>query len=141
MTYQHVDEIEHLVARFCDCSLPCDEWTHVAHLTVGLWHARTYAADEALERVRVGIRRYNVACGTENTETRGYHETLTEFYMTIITRFLAERSADDDLLSVTNELVARLGHRELPLAYYSRARLMSVEARHGWVEPDLKALD
>jgi hypothetical protein len=141
MTYRSVEEVERLVARFCDCSLPCAEWTHVAHLTVGLWHARTLGADEALAQVRAGIRRYNVACGTENTTTRGYHETLTRFYMTLIGQFLAASEEQGDLLAVTNALIAELGHRELPLAYYTRERLMSAEARAHWVEPDLRPLE
>ena len=41
--YVELAEIERLVARFLDCSLPCPEWTHRAHLTVGLWHAREYS--------------------------------------------------------------------------------------------------
>jgi len=72
--YQHLDEIERLAARFVDRTLPCPEWTHQAHLTVGLWHAREYPPAEALDRVRAGIQRYNLACGVENTTTRGYHE-------------------------------------------------------------------
>jgi hypothetical protein len=32
------------------------------------------------------------------------------------------------------------GRREWPLRFYSRERLFSVEARLGWVEPDLEAL-
>ena len=141
MTYQSADEIEILVARFRDCSLPCTEWTHAAHLTVGLWHARAFPPAEALDRVRVGIKRYNVACGTENTTTRGYHETLTRFYMTVIGNFLMAAEDRNDLLDLANNLIARLGHRELPLAYYSRERLMSSEARANWVEPDLRSID
>jgi hypothetical protein len=113
----------------------------VAHLTVGLWHARNFGPDEALERVRAGIKRYNVACGTENTESRGYHETLTRFYMTVIGRFLAESTDGDDLLALANSLIEQLGDRQLPLTYYTRERLMSVEARRSWVEPDLRAVD
>ena len=51
MAYRSVDEIERLVVRFADCSLPCAEWTHGAHLTVGLWHAWRYPANEALDFV------------------------------------------------------------------------------------------
>jgi len=31
-----------------------------------------------------------------------------------------------------------LGRSDWPLAYWSKARLFSVEARRGWVEPDVK---
>lgn len=138
--YTSAVEIELLVARFLDCSLPCAQWTHRAHLTVGLWHARQYPPDEALARVRAGIQRYNAACGTPNTEARGYHETLTCFYMHLIGRYLAEVVDRSDWTAVTNHLVDRYGSRDLPLRFYSRERLMSSEARARWVPPDLRPL-
>jgi hypothetical protein len=38
------------------------------------------------------------------------------------------------------EQVARLLDQQLPLAYYSRGRLFSGDARERWVEPDAQAL-
>ena len=60
--YQDLDEIEWLVARFVKRTLPCPEWTHRAHLTVGLCTLRDYPPGEALRLVRDGIRRYNTVC-------------------------------------------------------------------------------
>jgi hypothetical protein len=37
-------------------------------------------------------------------------------------------------------LLAEEGRRDWPLRFYSAQRLFSVEARRGWVEPDLAAL-
>ena len=34
-----------------------------------------------------------------------------------------------------------LADRSLPLEFWSRERLMSDEARHGWLEPDLRPLE
>jgi hypothetical protein len=139
--YETLEEIASLVARWADCTLPCAQWTHRAHLTVGLWLARELPPGEALDRVRAGIRRYNAACGVENSTTRGYHETLTRFYMAKIAAYLARRADHDDWVAVTNDLMEQLDDRGLPLHYYSRERLMSAEARAGWVPPDLRPLD
>jgi hypothetical protein len=139
--YQHLDEIDRIVQGFIDCTLPCTEWTHVAHLTVGLWHARHFPPEQALERVRQGIRRYNTSCGTENSATRGYHETITRFYMTTMEVYLKFVSEHLDWVAVTNRFIAQFGDRELPLRYYSRDLLMSSAARLDWVPPDLKPLD
>lgn len=138
--YESVDEIERLVARFADCTLPCVEWTHAAHLTVGLWHAWRYPADEALDRVRTGILQYNVACNVPTTPTRGYHETITRLYMLLIDHYLATAPDRTDLLALVNDLLATHGQRELPLQYYTRERLFSAEARADWVPPDLRPL-
>jgi hypothetical protein len=34
-----------------------------------------------LEEIRRGIIAYNAAVGTPNSDTRGYHETITAFYV------------------------------------------------------------
>ena len=139
--YRHLSEIEDLVARFEDCSLPCGEWTHRAHLAVGLWFVARHPPAAALDRVRGAIQRYNAACGTPNTATRGYHETLTRFYVWLIGKYLADVADRADWLVVTNGLLARHGDRDAPLSYYTREVLMSAEARAGWVPPNVRALD
>ena len=139
--WRDIAAIERVVAGFLDRTLPCKEWTHAAHLTVGLWHAREFPPAEALDRVRSGIKLYNGACGVANTTTGGYHETLTRFYMGLIGHYLAGVADRSDCLAVTNALLARHGHRDVPLGYYSRERLMSPAARAAWIEPDLRPLE
>jgi hypothetical protein len=139
--FKHPDDIERIVRGFLDCTLPCSEWTHEAHLTVALWHAREYAPAEALDRVRSGIRRYNVACGKENSATAGYHETVTRFYMWLVGKYLDGISDRTDWQAVTNRLIAEFGAREVPMRWYTRDLLMSPAARAAWIEPDLRPLD
>ena len=134
---------ERLTAQFCARTLPKAEWTHQAHLRVGLWHVLQFGGDEALIRLREGITRLNESHGTANTDTGGYHETITRFYVWVIGRFIentdpARTRAIDDL---AQELLARYPASDLPLRYYSRERLYCVAARRGWVEPDLAPLE
>lgn len=133
-------EVAELVARFDDGSLARGEWTHRAHLTVALWFASHHPPSEALDRMRSGILRLNAAHGVPTTPTRGYHETITRFYMHVVTHHLREHHSVDDWAERANRIVERLGARDLPLRHYSEARLKSVEARMGWVEPDLRPL-
>ncbi len=132
-----------LVARFEDCTLPKEEWTHRAHLTVGLWYASGLPYGEALVAVREGILRLNVAHGVPTTPTRGYHETITRFYLRVLCHYVA--SEEERPVGRWAERVARLlsryGDRELPLRHYTKDLLMSPEARFGWVEPDLLPLE
>jgi hypothetical protein len=128
--------VQALIAR----TLPKPEWTHQAHLRVGLWHALQYPDDAALDLLRQRIRAYNEATGVANTGSSGYHETVTRFYLHVIRRFLnsvdRERAVDD----LAEELIKRFGSRELPLQHYSRERLFCAEARFHWVKPDLVPL-
>lgn len=133
-------ETDRIARQFIDRTLAKVEWTHEAHLRVGLWHLLRYTPEESLERLRQGIRTYNETIGVTNSETSGYHETLTRFYVGLLTWFLDghDRSMSDDRLA--RVLIHELGDRDLPLTYYSRELLESAEARAGWVEPDLRLL-
>jgi len=42
------------------------------------------------------------------------------------------------LVVIVNDLTNHYGNSSLPFEYYSREKLMSLEARKNWVKPDLK---
>lgn len=133
-------ETDRIARQFIDRTLPEEEWTHEAHLRVGLWHALRYSPREALDLLRSRIQSYNEAIGGTNTESSGYHETVTKLYVALLADFIdhQDRSLSDDRLA--ERAIDALGDRKLPLTYYSRDLLESAEARAGWVEPDLKKL-
>jgi hypothetical protein len=138
--YESSADVVALVRRFEDCTLPFVEWTHAAHLTVALWYLLTSDWHDAVLLVREGIKRYNAANGIVMTRERGYHETLTLFWMRQVRAYLENNYNDGcALLNLANELVEG-ANKNLPLEYYSRERLFSWEARLDWVEPDLKPL-
>ena len=86
------------------------------------------------------IRRYNEATGTVNSDTAGYHETITQASIRAARDFLG-RNAGNGLCRTCNALVASpLGDPDWLLAYWSRARLFSVAARRTWVDPDIRPL-
>jgi hypothetical protein len=131
---------DQLAAAFCERSLPKDQWTHEAHLRVGLWHLLRHPSDTALTLLRERISEYNVASGTENTDDSGYHETITRFFVIRIAQFVATADRTRPIDDLAAELILLLGDPRAPLEFYSRERLMSVEARRGWVEPDVRPL-
>ncbi|OYU35143.1 hypothetical protein [Novosphingobium sp. PASSN1] len=128
---------EGLLAR----TLPKAEWTHEAHLAACLWLIRE-RTDFVPERDMPGtISAYNVAAGGENTDNAGYHETLTQLYIKGVRAFAEAQPAGTALVDAVNTLLkSEIGDRSWPLCFYSKDRLFSVEARRGWVEPDLASL-
>jgi hypothetical protein len=134
-------EVEALVRRFQDRTLPRPEWTHHAHLTVAFWYLSRTPEAEALGLIRDGIQAYNAAVGVPTTPTGGYHETITRFYVWLVHDYLERAGNAEAPLVLLNALLATRGDKSLPLRYYSRERLMSPEARYGWLEPDLEPLD
>jgi len=135
-----VSRMDELARAFCECSLPKAEWAHHAHLRVGLWHLLRFPLDEALGRLQDGIRRYNESCGVANTEASGHRETITRFYVWVIGRSLAGADRARPADGLADELIWACGDKGLPLRYWSKERLLSAEARLGWVGPDLGAL-
>ena len=138
LTLARIDEIG---ARFEAATIPAAEWTHETHLVMGTWHVARLGPAEARERLRAGIRRLNAAHGTVDSDTRGYHETITRAYVRLIAHFLGDRPAREPLdASVAALLASPLAARDLLARHYSRPLLFSVAARRGWVEPDLEPL-
>ncbi len=130
------EDLARIVRGITDTSLPKVQWTHAAHFAAALWMLRAGTIDDLPDT----IRRYNTASGTANTDTAGYHETITRASIRAAAACLADRP-DLPLWQVANALMASpLGRSEWLLAYWSRERLYSVEARKAWVDPDLQSL-
>jgi adenylate kinase family enzyme len=136
------DEAVGLGPRFEACGIPAKSWTHAAHLSVGLWHIHRHGREEALARLRTGIRCLNESHGGVNSATAGYHETITAAYVELLAQFLERRENGESLSATIARLLGGpLAARNVLLAFYSKERLMSVEARAAWVEPDIAALN
>jgi len=130
--------VRHLGNALLARSLPKAEWTHEAHLAACLWLVRErtdFLPETDLQDV---ICSYNVAVGGQNTDSEGYHATLTRLYVRGVRAFAAKLPEGTALVDAVNALLAsEIGDRQWPLRFYSRERLFSVAARRGWVEPDL----
>jgi hypothetical protein len=130
-----------LVDAFTAGTLPKAEWTHEAHLRVGAWHVQQHGASAALPLLRSRIRALNERHGTINSATGGYHETITAAYVQLIDVFLAQAPVDVDVDTRAALLLASpLADRSVLFRYWSRARLLSPEARAAWLPPDLAPL-
>jgi hypothetical protein len=142
LTFSTLDEARAFVSRFEDATLPLPEWVHASHLAVAFWYLTTFDLDEATGRLRNGIRHYNSCQGTPNTRERGYHETLTRFWIAAVASFLRASGPDPRRVEVLNALLDTAGARkDLWRAFYSIDLIASVEARLDWVAPDKRALD
>src|SRR5882757_6640488 len=132
-------EIDCLGPALVACSLPKAEWTHAGHFAAACWLLRQRGA-QALRDMPELIRRYNEATGVHNTDSSGYHETITLASLRAARAWLAERQ-DVPLHEALEELLAsRYGRADWLLDYWSRPLLFSPAARRIWVEPDLQVL-
>jgi hypothetical protein len=134
-------DVEHVGEGLLARTLPRAEWTHEAHLaatTYLLLRHPEIDLDEELPRI---IRIYNESVGGVNSDTEGYHETITRVFLHGVRLFLSEADRTDPLHELVNELLlSPMGKRDWPFRFYTPARLFSVSARRTLVEPDVGAL-
>jgi hypothetical protein len=130
-------EIESFIRDFEARTLPASRWTHQAHLLIGLWYLTHHSHDDALAVVRERIRAYNEAVGTANTDSSGYHETLTRLFLRGIAAHIPEHGGEPLPESLALLLQSPLAQKDWPLSFYSRERLFSAAARREWLEPDM----
>lgn len=123
-------------------TLPFDQWTHRAHVKVAFLYLRDFPFDDALARVRTGIKAYNAANQVPEGPTSGYNETTTVAFVTLVAATMRAYggtfpAADADAFCDTHpQLMTRHALR----LFYSPARRMHPDAKARFVEPDLAPL-
>ena len=123
---------------FYERSIPASQWTHREHLRIAWMHLGRWSLDESHLRMRGGIIRLNVVHNLEETVMRGYHETLTRVWFTLIGAARSEAPAPDSEAFLARHF-DRLG-KDTPLRHYTRERLFSPTARSVFLAPDLEPL-
>jgi hypothetical protein len=134
------EEIATIGLGLLERTLPKTAWTHAAHFAATLWLLRCRPDVEISREMPGFIRGYNEATGGANTETSGYHETITQASIRAARAFLVEAPPRPLFVTCNALMRSRLGSPEWLLEYWTRSRLFSVEARREWLEPDIKRL-
>ncbi len=138
--YKSEDEIEAVVSGFEDCTLPDSQFKHAEHLTVALsyLHRSRLTVEDATTRMREALYRY---LDHYADDRQAYNETITLFWIGIVSSFLARTDTARPIEDISNEMIESFGNSNLIYDYFSREHLLSSEARKAWVEPNLKPLD
>ena len=127
------------VEQFDAATLPSWAWTHEAHLICGLSVLSRFGMGNAPNEMRQRILKYNESVGKINSDTSGYHETITFFWLKAICERLAVEGKINFDQATLDELLSNidLANRNLFLQSYSEKLILSIEARRNYVEPDL----
>lgn len=131
-------DIRSLVEAFESGTVSRDAWKHVEHMIVALYYLERCDLETATMNMRDGIFNLLKAFGVDLTKEMPYHETMTVFWMRVVSDFNASNTGRS-----TPEKVRRMVKRfdkEYPMNYYSRELLFSERARKTFVEPDLRPL-
>ena len=107
-----IGKTEEIVEKFFAREIPIHEWTHEAHLRVALWHLLRFNPEESLNKLRNEIKDFNGSIGVSNTATSGYHETITYFYVSMITHFLSQQNNTRPIDELAETMLAAIGGKD-----------------------------
>ncbi|MGK3960562.1 N-acetyltransferase family protein [Sorangium sp. So ce118] len=111
------------------------DFSHARHMLLALHYVRAHGPEAALARMRSALQAFNA----RHPPRFGYHETITAAWLGLVARHAAEH-AGAGVHEIADGLLRRYSSSQALHAHYSRARLLSDEARAAFVAPDLAPL-
>ena len=134
------ESLDQFLADFETAAIPFSDWTHSAHIAMACCYIQKLPLAELLPGVRERIKSYNVRGGGQNTDSSGYHETLTVLWLWVLKEFVEEQAEQKNRLQMVLAAIEKYGGNRLYPEFYSYEVAKSVDARRRWVEPDRKLL-
>jgi hypothetical protein len=126
------------LAAFRAHAIAHNEWTHRAHVRAAYLHLCEMPFAQAMDAMRDGIKKLNASHGLVETPERGYHETLTRAWLTVISATIRSRGRAEGFEAFAAEHPHLLS-RTLLRVFYSPSG-MPPESRYSFVAPDLAPL-
>ena len=119
------------LAAFENHTLPKAEFTHSGHVTVAACYLFGSDSAAALPAMRSAIRGFNESVGGQNTDSAGYHESLTVLWLRLVERHL-QSAQPETRLSAVRSAVAEFGSKSwLHREFYSCLLYTSPSPRDG----------
>jgi hypothetical protein len=131
-------DLRAFIRQFEEGTWPSTRWNHATHITMGSYYLLTCGHEEATARIKHGLYHYHLSQGGQHTNTSGYHETLTLFWIDRIEEYL--RGLPRSLILLEKVAAATQhfgGQRDLHKQHYTCDLTNDPNARHAWVAPDL----
>lgn len=131
------NDIQNLLPLFLQKKMQADLWTHDAHFVVATHILWEHGFTSAVPMMRELIKANNLNMGIANTDTSGYHETLTWFYLKAIDQILKSQLPQNAHEAVTCVLHSEIIDKHYPLKFYDKDDLFSTSARREYLKPAL----
>lgn len=133
-------ELDAFLAAFEEGTLPKEGFTHAGHLTAGACYVHMLGEAGAIDHMRLCVRRFNEAVGGKNTDTSGYHETITIFWIKALAAVRATHPTLGRAEFAARAVQTYRDRRDIFRDFYDFDLLASVEARRSWIEPSVKPI-
>jgi len=127
---------EEFLEQFEACTWPLEDWHHRQHIKVAYLYLSSYPFETAMSRIRERIKAFNLAHNLPDLPTSGYHETMTQAWMRLVSQTLRQfgpaESADAFF-----ERSPQLSEKKILRLFYSAEVFMSPRAKTEFLEADL----
>jgi uncharacterized protein len=131
------ERFDAFLAAFVGGTFPIAWWTHGAHVAMAASVLWSMPVRQALTVIRERIKCYNVSQGGQNTESSGYHETLTRLWIGAVASLLATLPDACTRLEAARRAHHAFARRSsLFRGWYDTDLLKHNAARRDWVAPD-----
>jgi len=130
---------ETFLEQFESAAWPLERWHHREHIKVAYLYLRRHSLDEAIARIRSGIKAFNAARKIADSPTGGYHETMTQAWVRLVHHTLCEYGPAENA-DAFFEQSPQLSEKKILRLFYSKELFMSPRAKAEFVEPDLAPL-
>ena len=142
MASEITDEDAEFLEAWETCALPFAQWTHRAHVKVAYTYLSGHPFDEALRRMRVGVRAYNAHNNVPENPTSGYNETTTHAFLHLIAATMRAYAQTHPITDADAfcDMHPQLMTRHALRLFYSPQRRMHPLAKTQFIEPDLAPL-
>lgn len=138
MEFKTENQLQKLTQGFIGRQLPREQWNYETLCAVAVFIHRRRPELSLYRDFPDLIVGYNNAVGIENSDVRGYHETMTHFFIQTLRRFVdgpASHLAPVDALNAF--LQSKPGQRNYIFKCYTKKLLTSALARQCYIPPDL----
>ncbi|WP_196889683.1 hypothetical protein [Aureivirga sp. CE67] len=128
------------VEKFKQKTFTKKDWTHEAHLVIGVWYCFHLPKEKVFPFLKENISALNEKIGVENSDSSGYHETITLFWIWVIQEFIKQNPKQNILNILTIFLKSNYSKQGFILEFYSKELLKATTARKHFIKPDLKPI-
>jgi hypothetical protein len=126
------------LAQFEATVWPLEEWHHKQHIKVAYLYLCRYPFDTAMARIREKIKAFNASKNLPDALLSGYHETMTQAWLRLVHFTLCEYGPAESA-EAFYESNPQLSEKKTLRFFYTRERFLTMEAKTGFLEPDLTA--
>ena len=132
--------ISYIGAGFADRSLPASEFSHQAHWAAVIWLLAGHDPAWVAQEMPGMIRAFNEAHGGVNSDSEGYHETISLASIAAAAHQMEQMPGADNSAVLAAIFSAEFGDPNWLLRHWRRDTLFAPSARRHWVAPDLVPL-